>query len=319
MFRVIAVLTCLVLCAAPIQATQISARAHVDSTNYLIGDWITVHVDISHPRGMTFQSLPADTLGGFHILQQSPLGRTSDTSSSTALIVARYDSGLAILPPLTFLYTLPGDSTGRTVATNPVLVTVRTVKVDTTQDIRDVKPPLSVPWTLAEIALMLGIVLGVAAVVYLLYRYWKKRQQRRPGTGADVPPPRPAHVIALEELAILKERKLWQQGLIKQYYSEVTEIIRRYFENRYGFMALEQTTDEIMDALRKRVHAAPIREEAETALRRADLVKFAKHQPTVPEHEEMMVIAYDIVEKTRVVETRPEEKHAAMEAADVAS
>ncbi|MEK7249163.1 MAG: hypothetical protein AAB209_01950 [Bacteroidota bacterium] len=101
---------------------------------------------------------------------------------------------------------------------------------------------------------------------------------------------------------MLKEKRLWQQGLIKPYYTEVTEIIRRYFENRFGFMSLEKTTDETMGDLRRFSVAHSILEQTESILRRADLVKFAKYQPLIPEHEEMLTIAFDIVDRTKVVE-----------------
>lgn len=283
---------------------DVTARARVDSTKYLIGDWITVKVEITHPKGASFRRLVGDTLGGFSVISRDSLEKISETLTATRVVVARYDSGTALLPPIPFLCTFAGDTASRIIATNPLLFTVTTVKVDTTQEIKDVKPPLSIPLTLAEIALFLGIFLAVAAAVYALYRYWKKRKQKSAGE-AYIPPPRPAHLIALEELAVLKEKRLWQQGLIKQYYSAVTEVVRRYFENRYSIMALEQTTDEIMGALRQHRHAETIWEETELILRRADLVKFAKHQPGIPEHEEMLNVVYDIVDKTKLVEALP--------------
>ena len=282
----------------------VSARARVDSTHYLVGDWITVNVDITHPSGALLRGVVGDTLAGFSVISRDSLVKVSDTQTATKLKVAKYDSGTAVLPPIPFLYRLAGDTTLRLAATNPLILTVSTVRVDTAREIKDIKPPLSIPLTLAQIALALGIILAVLGLAYIVYRYWKKRRQVATGQ-AYVPPPRPAHLIALEELAVLREKKLWQQGLIKQYYSEVTEIVRRYFENRYGIMALEQTTDEIMAALKRHRHAETIWAETESTLRRADLVKFAKYQPGIPEHEEMLGVAYDIVEKTKLVEAAP--------------
>lgn len=117
-----------------------------------------------------------------------------------------------------------------------------------------------------------------------------------------IPPPMPAHVLALEQLAQLKEKRLWQQGLIKPYYSEVTEIVRRYFENRYGFMSLEKTTGETLEDLRRYAVAHPALDETARILRCADLVKFAKYEPLIPEHEEMLTVAFDIIEKTKLRE-----------------
>ncbi|HXF99447.1 MAG TPA: hypothetical protein VNL69_01620, partial [Bacteroidota bacterium] len=99
------------------------------------------------------------------------------------------------------------------------------------------------------------------------------------------------------------------QGLIKPYYSEVSEIVRRYFENRFGFLSLEQTTDETLHNLRRFPVAQPVVPLVETLLRRADLVKFAKYQPGVAEHEETLALAFEVVERTKVVESPAAEQH----------
>jgi hypothetical protein len=296
----------LVFSLVPARSQEVTARAWVDSTNYLVGDWISVHIDVTHPGGATFRPLLGDTLGPFAVIARDSMRSRSETETEGTVVVAKYDSGSAMLPPIPLLGSIPGDSVSKIVATNPLLLTVHTVQVDTSLGIKDIKPPIWISLTLAEILLYLGIVLLLAVAGYLLYRYWKKRTHKKRGQEY-VPPGRPAHTIAFEELAMLKEKKLWQKGLIKQYYSEVTEIVRRYFENRYGFMALEQTTDETMEALQKHRHAEAIWEDTEEMLRLADLVKFAKYQPDIPEHEQTLQTAFDIVEKTRMVEPKPEE------------
>lgn len=279
---------------------EVSARAWADSTTFLVGEAITVHVSLTHSRPLELSSLVGDTLGAFHILSRSSIEKEK-TGSTTSFTVATYDSGTAILPPLQFSYTVPPDTARRVVATNPLIFTIRLVDVDTTQDIKDIKPPLSIPVTLAEISLILGAIVGAGLLVYAFVQYRKRRK-----VGAideeHLPPPRPAHVVALEELALLKEKRLWQQGLIKPYYTEVSEIVRRYFENRFGFLSLEQTTDETLGNLRRFSVAQPVLPQVETLLRRADLVKFAKYQPTIPEHEETLSFAFEIVDATKVIE-----------------
>lgn len=284
--------------AGPLVAQEVSARASVDSTVFLIGDWITVHVDITHPPGISPRTVIGDTLNGFVVVKRGVPEPAGETGTRADLVVARYDSGTAILPSLPVFYSAPGDTTTHTISTNPLVLTVRTVPVDTSAEIRDVKPPMTIPLTAGEIALIVTLLLLVTGGVYAYVRYRRRPKPVIPVTE-PAPPPRPAHVIALEELAIVKEKKLWQQGLVKQYYSEVTEVVRRYFENRFRFMALEQTTDEIMNALRRIGGTNPVHEESERMLRTADLVKFAKYQPEIAEHEEILRSAYDIVEKTR--------------------
>ena len=185
-------------------------------------------------------------------------------------------------------------------STNPLLLTVQTVRVDTTQDIRDVKPPLPIPVSLIEALIYVGCLVLIGLLVYAGYLLWKRSKRKTPGQ-VYVPPARPAHIIAFEELAALKEKQLWQMGKIKEYYSEVTEILRRYVENRYQIKALEETTDEILDGLAGVQIQGDVLRAVEKILRRADLVKFAKAQPGIPEHEEMIVITGDAVDRTKLV------------------
>jgi hypothetical protein len=292
-------LLALLLAAVPgaAEAQQVTARAWVDSTAFLVGDYITVHLDLTHPAGARFRLLIGDTLSGFHVIERGTVQPAGETASTARLVVARYDSGRALLPPLPLQYVIGADTAERTVATNALLLTIRTVPVDTAQEIRDIKPPMSIPFTLAEILIFVGILAAVVAAVILIVRH-RRRKPSTPASPVYIPPARPAHVIALEELGGLKEKHLWQQGLVKAYYSELTEIVRRYFENRFRFLALEQTTEEIASALERVPGTESVREETLRVLRLADLVKFAKFQPGPAEHDEAMRVAYDIIQKT---------------------
>ncbi len=111
---------------------------------------------------------------------------------------------------------------------------------------------------------------------------------------------------------------MWQRGLLKQYYSEVTEILRRYIEHRYRQPALEETTEEILSGLRKADYPADLTPTTTTILHRADLVKFAKHQPGIPEHEEMLAVVYHIVDRTKETPMTPVASEHPKEGTDVA-
>ncbi len=301
--------------AADAQAPRLSAYARTDSSSYLVGDWITLRVDLVHPKGAVLRPALGDSAGGFLVLERRPVVPTSDTTSTTAVVLARYDSGRATIPPVDFAAAIPGDTASRTVSTNPVVLTVRTVAVDTSKDFRDLKPPMAIPVSLADMLEYGGGGILLAALLYAGWRYWRRRKARRKGEPAYVPPPRPAHEIAFEQLALLKEKKLWQQGLVKQYYSEATEIFRRYLENRYALQAMEETTDEILSGLKKLRFPDAMLSTAERILRRADLVKFAKFEPGIADHEEMLVVIRDFVDRTKIVQMTPassgEEKVAA--------
>ncbi len=304
------------LVACPLHAQQPSARAWTDSNSVVIGDPITVRVEITHQGGLRFTPLVGDTLGVFHILSRTPVRSSSKTTASAEFTVAVYDSGTAILPPLQFAFTFPSDSTQHIVATNPLVFSIRLVEVDTTKEIKDIKPVISLPLTVAEISLMIGTLVGGALLIYSFVQYNKRKKREQP-EERYVPPPKAAHVIALEELALLKEKRLWQQGLIKPYYTEVSEIVRRYFENRFGFLSLEKTTDETLYDLQRFSVAHPVLPQTETLLRRADLVKFAKYHPAIAENEEMLALAYEIVDRTRVIERPASDTHEAQKQEDV--
>ncbi len=294
----------LVSASAFSQGSGVTARAWVDSTNYQVGDAITIHVLVSHPPAVALQPPAGDSLGPLVVLQHLPVTHQNDSTAMTGLTVAYYDSGVVSVPPVLVPYAVPGDTTGKFAATNTMTISVHTVAVDTSKAFRDLKPPMSIPITLAEIALYAGIAIAVCGLAYLAYRYWKKRQARLAGVQPDAPV-RPADVLALEELGALKEKKLWQQGKVKEYYSEVTEIIRRYFERRYAVRALEETTDEILGALRGVSAPAKALECTMKMLQLADLVKFAKFTPGISDHEEMLTLAYDTVEHTKPVLMSP--------------
>jgi hypothetical protein len=286
------------------QPGDVVARAWVDSSGFQVGDAIAIHVLVMHPRGVAIQPPAGDSLGSLVVLQHVPVTAQNDSVALTGLVVSYYDSGSVTTPPILVPYAVPGDTVGRFARTNPLIITVHTLAVDTSKAYRDLKPPLAIPLSLAEIALYAGIVLALAALAYAGYRYWKRRKERLAGLVPDAPV-RPADVLALEELGALKEKKLWQKGMVKEYYTEVTEIVRRYFERRYGVRALEETTEEILQALRTVSVSPEAMEPAGKMLRLADLVKFAKFTPGIPEHEEVLTLAYDVVERTKPVIMTP--------------
>lgn len=292
----VAMLLALGPAAAPAGAQELSARARVDSTRFLVGDWITVRVDLRHPAGIAVEAAMPDTLGRFIVIERRA-PETRPSGSTAVVVVAAYDSGSFTLPPLEFLARVPGDTAARRLATGPLTLEISTVLVDTGADIRDIVPPLGIPLGLAEVLILLAALLAVAAAVVAVVRY-RKRRPAAPVPAAPVPE-RPAHVIALEELARLRDQRLWQQGFVKAYYSELTGVLRRYFENRYAIQALEQTTGEIMAALDRHPSSAPVRADIEGLLRLADLVKFARLEPGMADHEGGLRTAYEVVERTR--------------------
>lgn len=146
------------------------------------------------------------------------------------------------------------------------------------------------------------LILGFLLIGGIIYFFVKR--SNRPKVA--LPKPKefvPANVIAFNQLEDLKGKQLWQKGDIKGYQSELTHIIRAYLENRYKINALENTTNQIGQDLKKLNLKELLRNEVQNILQVADLVKFAKAEPADNIHEQFMNKAYEFVETTKKGET----------------
>ncbi len=140
--------------------------------------------------------------------------------------------------------------------------------------------------------------LFIGGIVYFLVKRANRPKVALPKPKEFVP----ANVIAINQLEELKGKQLWQKGDIKGYQSELTHIIRAYLENRYKINALEHTTNQIGQDLKKLNLTESLRNEVQNILQVADLVKFAKAEPADNIHEQFMTKAYEFVETTKKAE-----------------
>ncbi len=294
---------------APAQDVNLVART--DSDTYSIGSWIDVHVE--GKLGASVDSIvPAirDSLGSFEVISVEREGE----SPKWLVRLMSVDSGKAYIPPIPFNYKVKGDTIVRTARSNSLIVSIAGTAIDPKGEIRDVKPPMYAPWLFED---FLPYIIGLIVIGLLVagYYYYRSKLKRKKDILADVKVVVPAHTEALTALRALEEKRLWQQGFVKEYYSEVTEIIRRFFEKRWSIIALELTTDEILAQMKHIPEALIVWKEMETFFLIADLVKFAKYQPSPSEHENELRGAYDIVRtmvpKTPAVSEQEEQEVAA--------
>jgi hypothetical protein len=153
------------------------------------------------------------------------------------------------------------------------------------------------------------ILLAAAAAAAVAIWIWRRRRSRGAPAEAAAParPPRPAHEIAYAELERLLASGLLEKGRVKEFYIELAEIMRRYFEARFGVDTFERTSAEILDALR--LARLPAKGMALTAefFGSCDLVKFAKHIPASDDSRAVVQKAYHLVDETRRREAAPTE------------
>lgn len=183
----------------------------------------------------------------------------------------------------------------------PLEMSVGMIPIDTTQTtIYGVKPPMKAPLYAEEftgyLALVVLLIALVASVVRVIYRL-----SRRDRVERVVVPNEQPHVVAIRRLERLHSQKLWQSELLKEYYTELTDILREYLDNRYGVNAPEMTSDEILSALRRLGIEERHYADLERLLHESDFVKFAKYTPEKEYHEEAYYKVYYFVEESKQV------------------
>jgi hypothetical protein len=288
----VAILSLLFISLTSAQEPKISAR--IDSSQYKVGQWILLHIATELPQGVDSLVLAAkDSLGSFEILNVEKSVPENNRQEWT-LRLTMFDSGNVSIPPVPFSYRSRTDTAQRMAYSNPVSVSIVAIPFDPKGDIKDIKPPLNAPWKFEDFLPYLLALLLVALVLlaYYFYRKWKKRREEG---FVPLKPSIPPGQVALAALRSLEDKHLWQQGKIKQYYSEVTEIIRRFLEEQYGVLALESTSDEIIAQLMKLPEAQALLQEFRSFFTTADLVKFAKYLPTPADHENELRWGYEVV------------------------
>jgi hypothetical protein len=287
------------------QPIRLTAKTAVDT--FRLGGWIDVQVEGK-------MDAPVDTIGpvlkdSIGLLEVVKVERQS-AEPKWLIRLTTIDSGKVFLPPIEFAYKIKGDTSAHRAYTNSLLFNITGVTVDPKGEIKDIKPPMSAPWLFEDFLPYLIALVIVAALAGGFYYYWRKKKQKE-DVLANIKIIIPPHREALSALRVLEEKKLWQQGLVKQYYSEVTEIIRHFFERRWGIIALELTTDEILLQMKHLPDALKVWKEMETFFITADLVKFAKYEPSPAEHENEMRSAYEIVRMMvpkAPLETQPQQE-----------
>ncbi len=162
-------------------------------------------------------------------------------------------------------------------------------------DIRDLKDPLGVPRSYLWVFYLAGAAAVLAAGAFFLYRKLARPVKKAP----PPPPPRPAGKIALEELERIRKADLPGRGLVKEYYSRVSDTVRRYLENRFALRAPERTTEEFLQEMATTSHlTGPQQDLVAAFLEEADLVKFARYGPTDKEIATVFAAAVRLVRET---------------------
>jgi hypothetical protein len=288
-------------------AQNIQAEAKLQQYTIRIGDQTKLFISVhqSAKEHVNFPKLTDTLTGKVQVLGSNRPDTAYDQNNHNAMTVTQsfvitcFDAGTYTIPPFSI------GTAGGVLKTNELTLQVETVKVDTTKAIYDIKQPLAVSysfwdWLKDNWYLVVLPLLGILLIIGLIWYY--RKQPKKEVVIEVAKPGLPVHIIALDKLKELRDKKLWQQDEVKLYHSELSDIIREYLEKRYVIKTHEKTTDEIFAGLKRMDITVENRNNLRQILVLADLVKFAKERPLPADNEQSMDNALDFVLKTQQAE-----------------
>ena len=286
------------LCVWAIAGAQPAANAIVRPERIEAGDtaslWIFVSGSPSAPKQVDFGAW-ANLVPSSNILTRSGEWRRSEKQWVRRYTLIAFDSATLELPPLSV--GLAGDAVIKTNALRlAVLPPPGEAEPENMEAIRDIqREPESWtdywPWGAGVLALL----------VFAIWMIRKANRRPKPVLAAPLlpaPPPVSPYEHALKRLDELKRRKPWKHGDSKEYYAELSLILREYLETRYGIPAQESTTLEVSGMLKSTDFPRNLIQSAVDILSRTDLVKYAKSRPSESAHEEALEDTRKLVVKS---------------------
>lgn len=295
-------LAAMVLLISTQQAQDLKAVARADSTDLLIGSALGLEVELSYPEGIEpLWPFWQDQLGSFLIIEQGQIEKVQAEAGlmmRQRLTLINFDSGYQQIPIIELKGVQGKDTLLR--ATQPIGIEVYTHPVDTAKAFVEIIEPLSAPVVFREILPYLVLALlaiGIAIFIWWYRRYKAKKEQE---AFVEQKPRILPQVIARARLREIETAQYWQQGNVKTYYSELSNVLREYLENRYRILALESTTDEILNDLKETKFPGNQYQPLRSFLEMADLAKFAKFKPSVEECQASMTYAQEMIKATQL-------------------
>ena len=282
---------------------QVTVDAKIDSLQLMIGEQAKVELEVSLNANQKLQlPLLNDTLvRGVEILEIAKPDTQMLNAGKRMLVkqeytITSFDSALYYLPPFEVLV---DDMPYRSKA---LALKVYSVPVDTLNPDQFFGPKsireVSIIWE--DISTIFWLTLLMVALGGLGYYLFKRFKDNKPIIRkVKVEPKLPPHTLALQEIERIKGDKSLRIADPKTYYTELTDVLRTYMAERFGFNAMEMTSCEIIDKLLETNDKDSIRE-LKYLFETADLVKFAKHSPLMNENDMNLVNAVDFINNTKV-------------------
>lgn len=300
------------LSTAIVHSQNVVVNAEIDSFQRLIGQQARIKLKVSYDAGkrLVMPAYDNELIEGIEIVETlkpdtQQLNDGKRMSITHEYIVTSFDTALYVIPPFEVLVE------GEPYFSQELAMAVYTFPVDTVNADQFFGPKdvwkVNLQWSdiRGSVGYFVLLLVVVAVLAWVTIRYLNNKPIIR---IVKIKPKQPAHIVALNDINRIKEDNSWRTaGNSKEYYTLLTDALRVYLNERFGFNATEMTTSEIIDNLLKVKDKDSI-EELHEILRTADLVKFAKLNPPVNENDRNLMNAIEFVNNTKLegVEENPQ-------------
>lgn len=283
-------------------AQSVTVDATIDSLQILIGEQakIKLQVSLDADKRAIFPVYPDTMVRGVEVLEVAKpdtqwLNDGRRTLITQEYTITSFDSALYYLPPMEVMV----DT--QKYYSKALALKVYSMPVDTLHPDQFFGPKeiMQAPFAWEDWYVAIACVLLFVPFLLLLIYLVKRIMDNKPIIRkVKVEPQLPPHQLAMQEIERIKGEKAWQKGMSKEYYTELTDVLRAYIKGRFGFNAQEMTSSEIIDKLLEVNDKEAIKDLRELFLT-ADLVKFAKHTPLMNENDANLVNAIDFINDTK--------------------
>ena len=288
----------------------IVVSASIDSTMLMIGDQTAMHLSVTQEANEHVE-MPVfgETLqDGIEIIDRSAIDTTTLPDGrlqlSQELTLTSFKDSLFPVAPIAVV------SGSDTFFTDPMALNViQPFEVDSSLAITDIKDIEKAPiywWGIIRWILLALAIIGLFVGAYYGVQWYRKHFLKE----EEVIEPellRPADEVALEKLDEIKAQKIWKDGKVKEYQTELTDVVREYIGRRFDVQSTEKTSDETLRAMKPLIDKE-LFAKLSKMLQLADLVKFAKWHTTPDENEQALSTAYEFVQETKEVPSTKEEE-----------
>ncbi len=280
----------------------IVVSASIDSTTLMLGDQTDLHLQVTHDatEQVEMPVFGESLQDGIEIIDKTIVDTLTLADGRVQLnqylTLTSFKDSLFVINPIAVA---SGADTFWT--ESMALNVVQPFEVDTTLAITDIKDIEKAPiwwWGIIRWILLGLLIAGLCVGGYYLWRWLEsKRKPEEEPINPDLL--RPADEVALEKLDEIKAAKIWKDGKVKEYQTELTDVVREYIGRRFDVQSTEKTSDETLRAMKPLIDKE-LFTKLSKMLQLADLVKFAKWHTTPDENEQALTTAYDFVNETKL-------------------